>query len=697
MTIYNNASEVWSAINAATSIDQIKSILNDSNTSDIVLDPNDLRTLALSQSVDVGGAKTAILYAGTINSGLPDTVYSGDIARNIANSSRGTVAIIDNTAASVFVGSNEFRGAINVAFNNDAGAIREFLNGTTTSSGTRTSHGLFGDLSEKFITQNPFTEVRTISATADLDSILFQKEISSILHNSDSTITKIDGIELSELRSTLENKGLTDVIDNVKQSSGAHFTLLETGKDINGNLLIGTGEFFRNSQDVEISHLPNDATDIKSGAILLGRDSSWLGSKLLSASTLNKLGTAGDIISFAFAAKEAEAAIAAGDNARASTIMQHWTADFLGGAAGSYVAVLAATPLIMTLAPGAIVGGTLLIASAIVGGVYGGPKGVYLLEKAKELGVIIQDELRDDVADFTDAAKEHLNSFLDDVITIGTSLQSALNSLHQAELPIPVRRIDPLTLDLDYDGIELVDVRNSKAFFDLDLRRLSGEEYESLTNPESQSYNQSAQIYSFNNPDGTISYYLGDGVKEQVGWISADDGLLTLDKNNNGTIDNILELFGKQDKTGTEELREYDLNDAAGANGVADGVINNQDAVFSKLKIWQDRNQNGISEANELKTLTELGIKEIKVSPDSITLQNYTQNGNLIISKGQFTQEVTNPDGTRSEVTKSYANLDLAVNQTNSSSYSYTDPEGNIIGDYDLDLEVFFNESNQPC
>ena len=122
--------------------------------------------------------------------------------------------------------------------------------------------------------------------------------------------------------------------------------------------------------------------------------------------------------------------------------------------------------------------------------------------------------------------------------------------------------------------------------------------------------------------------------------------------------------------------------------GANDGVINSNDAVFSKLKIWQDRNQNGISEANELKTLTELGIKEIKVSPDSITLQNYTQNGNLIISKGQFTQEVTNPDGTRSEVTKSYANLDLAVNQTNSSSYSYTDPEGNIIGDYNLNLEV---------
>ena len=54
--------------------------------------------------------------------------------------------------------------------------------------------------------------------------------------------------------------------------------------------------------------------------------------------------------------------------------------------------------------------------------------------------------------------------------------------------------------------------------------------------------------------------YISDGVKEQVGWVKGDDGFLILDKNNNGVVDNVLELFGKQNKTGTEELREYDLN-----------------------------------------------------------------------------------------------------------------------------------------
>ena len=197
---------------------------------------------------------------------------------------------------------------------------------------------------------------------------------------------------------------------------------------------------------------------------------------------------------------------------------------------------------------------------------------------------------------------------------------------------------------------------NSTAFFDLDV---------------------TPELDANGNPTGN---YLSDGVKEQVGWVSGDDGLLTLDKNNNGTIDNILELFGKTDKTGTEELREYDLNN--------DGVINSNDTVFSNLKVWQDHNQNGISESYELKTLTELGITSIDVSEESLTPKNEVKEGSLIISEGTYTQNITNPDGSISTITKSYSNLDLAINQTNSASYTYTDSEGNVIGDYDLNLDV---------
>jgi hypothetical protein len=255
--------------------------------------------------------------------------------------------------------------------------------------------------------------------------------------------------------------------------------------------------------------------------------------------------------------------------------------------------------------------------------------------------------------------KSYLNSLSSDAKVVSSYVLSSFNSLFTSEsttsIPAP-RRVDPLTLDLDGDGVELIAVNNSTAFFDLDV---------------------TPELDANGNPTGN---YLSDGVKEQVGWVSGDDGLLTLDKNNNGTIDNILELFGKTDKTGTEELREYDLN--------KDGVINSNDTVFSNLKIWQDHNQNGISESSELKTLSELGITSINVSPESLTPKNEVKEGSLIISEGTYTQNITNADGSVSEVTKSYSNLDLAVNQSNSLSYTYTDSEGNVIGDYDLNLDV---------
>ena len=129
---------------------------------------------------------------------------------------------------------------------------------------------------------------------------------------------------------------------------------------------------------------------------------------------------------------------------------------------------------------------------------------------------------------------------------------------------------DPLALDLDGNGISFT---KNGAYFDL----------------------------------GT------DGFAERATWIGKGDGLLALDKNNDGKINNGSELFGdamrKKDgtlaKDGFDALADYDLN--------KDGKIDAADDVYSKLRVWVDANGDGVTDDGELKTLAELGIRQLNL------------------------------------------------------------------------------------
>ncbi|WP_158087946.1 calcium-binding protein [Neisseria dumasiana] len=156
--------------------------------------------------------------------------------------------------------------------------------------------------------------------------------------------------------------------------------------------------------------------------------------------------------------------------------------------------------------------------------------------------------------------------------------------------------VDPLVLDLDGDGIETVGT---------------------------QGYH------------GALFDHNKDGIRTATGWVSADDGLLVIDRNSDGLINNGNELFGDSTalkdgnnaEHGYAALKELDTN--------SDGLIDAQDEAFKQLRVWRDLNQDGISQENELFTLESLNIQSLNTAYQDVNTR--LGNGNSLAQKGSYT------------------------------------------------------------
>lgn len=120
-----------------------------------------------------------------------------------------------------------------------------------------------------------------------------------------------------------------------------------------------------------------------------------------------------------------------------------------------------------------------------------------------------------------------------------------------------------------------------------------------------------------------------DGFAERTGWINPTSGFVVMDRNGNGTIDNGTEMFGDNFQNGFASIGALDSNH--------DGKISNLDTDFANLRIWQDANMDGVSQASELRTLADAGVVSIGLSYTSYG--HVFRNGEQILAAGSFTNQ----------------------------------------------------------
>lgn len=126
-----------------------------------------------------------------------------------------------------------------------------------------------------------------------------------------------------------------------------------------------------------------------------------------------------------------------------------------------------------------------------------------------------------------------------------------------------------------------------------------------------------------------------DGIRERVAALVGQDAFLALDRNENGKIDNGGELFGDQHgaRHGFAELARFDEN--------KDGVIDARDAVYKNLLLY--------NQGRETRSLMEAKIQSISLQ--YLNVEQYSA-GNRISQLANFTRE----DGSTGDVADIWLN-----------------------------------------
>lgn len=144
-----------------------------------------------------------------------------------------------------------------------------------------------------------------------------------------------------------------------------------------------------------------------------------------------------------------------------------------------------------------------------------------------------------------------------------------------------------------------------------------------------------------------------DGFAEATAWVALEDGLLALDRNEDGIINNNDELFGSAELDGFATLAAYDSN--------KDGKIDASDPIWEKLLIWQDKWLDGVSKPNELFAVKGSHIISIDLANTPV---REIKADNKVTLRGQYSFQYAELEGVETK-TRAIENVQASYTNTN--------------------------------
>ncbi|WP_207478713.1 beta strand repeat-containing protein [Arenibaculum pallidiluteum] len=105
--------------------------------------------------------------------------------------------------------------------------------------------------------------------------------------------------------------------------------------------------------------------------------------------------------------------------------------------------------------------------------------------------------------------------------------------------------------------------------------------------------------------DGVLFDMNADGAADETAWIGKGSALLAYDTDGDGRIADASELVSEHFRSGAPDS----LAALASLDTDRNGLVDDRDADFSRLLIWEDADGDGVSAATELRTMAEAGIQ----------------------------------------------------------------------------------------